>query len=118
MSIKYRMLDADGDYVFGNNAQNFLSDTDAVTQAVKTRLKLFQGEWWENKNEGLPLFQSILGQSGSPENIKSADLLIKDIIANTQDVTDIVSFSSTYVNRNYSFSCTIETKYGSTQITS
>ena len=34
--LKYRMLDNDGDYSFGNNDQDYTSGIDAIAQAVQT----------------------------------------------------------------------------------
>ena len=116
MTIKYRSLDVNGDYVFGKNAQSYLSGTLAVAQAIQTRLKLLQGEWWEDTSDGFPLFQNILGQPGTPENLAAIDLLIKDRISETQDVTSIASFTSTYINRQYTATATINTKYGNSSV--
>ena len=55
--MRYRRLTATGDYVFGQGSLDYLSDADAAAQAVKTKLKLLLGEWWENTGDGLPLFQ-------------------------------------------------------------
>lgn len=109
--MKYRKLN-NGDYTLGKGEGNFVTGVDAVSQAIKTRLLLLQGEWWEDTNLGLPLFQSILGLPGTPENLHSIDLIIQDQIANTPDVTNILNFESTYENRTYSLKCTVETKYG------
>jgi hypothetical protein len=106
------MLDQNGDYSFGKGQQNFTYGTYAVSQAIKTRLALLKNEWWEDLDSGLPLFQNILGQPGTSKNLLLVDSLIKKTIAETQDVINIKSFESSYENRKYSFSCTVETKYG------
>lgn len=117
--MKYRILDENGDYSFGKGQQNLTYGTYAVTQAIQTRLKLLKGEWWENTELGLPLYQSILGQSGVTEKIYIIDTLIKEQIVGTQDVIGIIDFSSSFdsVTRSYSFSCTVNTRYGITTLT-
>jgi len=110
----YRVLDSNGDYSFGKGSQDFLADAAAVAQAIKTNILLLQGEWWENIGEGLPLFQSILGQSGTTEHLKAVDAIIRDRISSTKGVSSIQNFSSTYENRRYSFSCTVTTTVGQT----
>lgn len=112
MSIRYRILDQNGDYSFGKGQQNFTYGTYAVSQAIKTRLSLLKNEWWEDLDSGLPLYESILGQPGSTEKILLVDSIIKKNIADTPDVINIKSFESTYENRIYSFNCVVETKYG------
>ena len=109
--MKYRKL-VKGDYSFGKGLGDFVSGAQAVSQAIQTRLLLLQGEWWESTEEGLPLFQNILGKPGTPENIQAIDLIIRDRIANTPDVIDIKNFQSSYENRKYSLRCIVETKYG------
>ena len=85
-------------------------------EQIKTRIKLLKGEWWESTKEGLPLFQKILGQSGNNENLAIADSLIKERIVDTPDVLSITRFNSNYENRNYSFNCSVSTKYGEIEI--
>lgn len=106
------MLDINGDYSFGKGQQNITYGNYAVAQAIKTRLLLLKGEWWENVEEGLPLFQNILGHSGAPDNVDLVDNLIKERIIKTKDVLSIKQFESSFENRNYSFSCKVETRYG------
>ena len=115
--MKYRKLDANGDYILGNNAQGFLTGADAVAQAITTNLKLLQAEWWENVDQGLPLFQNILGQPGTPDNIKAADLIIQDNILSTTNVKSIANFQSNYSNRTYTIQCMVNTTFGSVAVT-
>jgi len=109
--MKYRKL-ANGDYSFGRGQQDFISDTLAVSQATKTRLLLLYGEWWEDKDKGLPLFDRILGQPGTPDHQQAVDLLVQGVIADTQGVINIKDFKGVYDQRTYSLSCTVETQYG------
>lgn len=108
----YRILDENGDYQFGKGRQNFTYGSYAVAQAIKTRLKLLKAEWWENTEEGLPLFQQILGQNGTTDNIMIADSLIKERILNTEKVLSIEEFKSEYSKRSYTFSCKANSEYG------
>lgn len=110
--MKYRRLTETGDYSFGRGKGDFLTDIEAVTQAIYTSLKLLKGEWWENLEAGLPLFQSIIGQSGTPEHIKAIDLIVNDKILNVTGVISISNYKGEYLNRTYSISCTVETIYG------
>lgn len=114
--MKYRILDADGDYSFGKSQQNITYGIYAVAQAIKTRLKLLKGEWWENLEEGTPLFQEILGARGSSDRQMIVDSIVKDRIINTRDVLAIRDFSSEFKNREYTFSCTVTTRYGDIDI--
>lgn len=108
----YRRLDSNFDYTFGGGLNNFLSGKEAVAQAIVTRLKLFLGEWWANRNDGLPMFQSILGYGGS--NKDSVDRLITERILQTQNVTGIENISSSYDGntREYKFTALVDTIFG------
>lgn len=111
--MRYRKLDANGDYSFGQNVNDFYSGTTAVGQAIYTSLKLLAGEWWEDISIGLPLFQSILGQPGSPDHIHAVDMLIQEAILGVQGVQQITSFSSSYANRQYTIdSCSVQSQFG------
>lgn len=105
----YRRLDNNNDYSFGRSKQDFVSSSDAVAQAIKTRLLLLYGEWWEDQGSGTPLFQNILGVSGTQENLEAVDLVVQEVIINTDNVTEISDFTSDYSNRVYSVSCTVNT---------
>lgn len=106
--MQYRILDKQGDYTLGKNSMK--QDKEAVAQAIKTRLALLYGQWWENTEDGLPLFEKILGAYG--DNKEMIDILISERIARTKDVKEIKSYSSTFQNRVYTAYCVVETIYG------
>lgn len=103
--MKYRSLDVNGDYVLGS----FLSNTpETVAQAVQTRLALWMGEFFMDTSDGTPYYQDILGHN------TNYDLEIQDRILGTTGVGEIISYSSSVVNRALSVTCTISTIYGTT----
>lgn len=106
----YRKLDVNGDYMFGGNAANYSSGTDAVAQAILTRLRLLKYEWWENLEDGLALWQDIMSQ----RDIKHAERLIIERISKTDGVRDITIIESSFNSnlRKYLFSATVNTDYG------
>lgn len=111
--ITVRALGPTGDPLEGNGARDFLSDIDAVGQIIMTRIKLFQGEWWENLQAGTPMFQSILGQeNASQTSVISA--ILQSRIASAPYVEDILNLVCTYTpaTRHLAFSCTVRTQFG------
>src|ERR1700690_705374 len=53
-----------GDLVVGTDL-SFTSGLQAVAQSCRIALQLFRGEWFLNLDQGIPYFQSILGQKPS-----------------------------------------------------
>jgi hypothetical protein len=114
--MRYRTLDENGDYSFGQGSANFLVDSpDAVAQLVLTRLKLSTGEWFLDKTDGTPYMTKILGMGTSG----SRDLAIQERILETQGVTGIADYASTVdpVTRAFTVAAIIDTVYGQTTIT-
>jgi len=113
--MRYRTLDANDDYTFGQNGQNFLINSpEAVGQAVLTRLRLIAGEWFLDKTVGVPYDTEILG--AGTENTR--DLAYQTVILQTTGVTGIVEYAS-YLNpttRAFVVAATINTIYGQTTI--
>lgn len=98
---------------------DFYSGTQAVAQAIITSLSLYQQEWWEDQTLGVPLFQSILGQSGTPDHIHAIDMLVQEAILGVQGVQQITSFTSSYANRTYTVNtCNVQTVYGPLDVVS
>lgn len=115
-SIVYLRLDAENDPIFYPQAE--LTNLDAVAQAILTRLNLFQGEWWENLNEGTPMFQEIISQRASPGGQQIMALALAQRVQGTpfvSGVTDmVVSFDP--VKRKFQFRCTAQTSFGAVPV--
>jgi hypothetical protein len=112
-TISIRALDADHDPIYGNGATAFLTDIDAVAQIIQTRLLLFQGEWWSDLTEGLPMFQSMLGSNNGKKGTVISDL-IRSNIQGAPFVTQIGNIVSNFnaSTRQYTFACQVETAFG------
>ena len=114
--MKYRKLDKNGDYVFGQNQNDFLTDEPAVTQAIKTRLKLFLGEWWEQTDDGVPYFESILGQFNSDQTDISIQYLISKCVLGTPHIQSIADIKTSTKGRSLTIEITAETDFGQTTV--
>ena len=112
MGVRYRRLGTNNEPVMGQGRQDFLTDTEAVGQAVITRLRLWRGEWWENQLSGVPMWQSILGVVGAKR--ETIDRILQDTILQTPGVSGIVDMASAFntEQRSYQFYCIIQTIYG------
>jgi hypothetical protein len=109
----YRRLTPDGDMTFGHNMADFLIDSpETVAQAVQTRLKLIQGEWFLNVTEGTPYQTQILGA----HKLNLAGNAIKTRILETEGVVSVEDFTTVYdeITRVFNVACSINTVYGQT----
>jgi hypothetical protein len=108
--MKYRQLDANGDYTFGGGqAAFFINSPETVAQAVVTRLKLNLGEWFLDTSDGTPWETKVLGKyTGSVR-----DPVVKSRVLGTLGVVSISNYSS-QVNpqRAYSVNMQLTTVYG------
>lgn len=110
----YRKLDENGDYVFGGNQSCYTRNAAAAEQAVVTRLRQLIYEWWEDLEDGLPLWQQILGSRDKPR----AERIIRERIGKTKYVKSILSFSCDWDNerRYLTIRATVDTEFGQIQI--
>lgn len=89
MAMQYRKLSSTGDYTFGWNSQDYLKQDEAVGQAIKTKILLFYNEWWEDLGQGIPMFQSIMGQTKFEGLKESVSLLVKDRVMEVPNVSSV-----------------------------
>jgi hypothetical protein len=89
--MRYRRQDANGDYVFGNSKADFYVNEPAVfAQAVKTRLRLFLGEYFVDTTVGMPWQAQVLGFN--TENVY--DGAVRNCIKETPGFLSFVRYSS------------------------
>ena len=114
-TIRVRTLDVNGDAMRGAGLSNFSADLMAVAQIILTRLKLLQGEWFEDLNQGTPLFQQLLGKPTTSDGIL---LVLRERILGTPYVTGISNIGVTYQgsSRAFTFSATVQTQFGSVSV--
>lgn len=113
--MRYRRLTSDHEPVFGSGRNDFVTGVDAVAQAILTKIKLFQGEWWENLTEGTPMFQAILGTM--PANKEAIDRILSERILAVPNVISIEELYSAISNRIYSVIIRVNTLYGQVVVT-
>lgn len=105
--MRYRALDADGDYAFAGTSRFLINTPETVAQAVLTRLRLWTEEWFLDRREGLPV-KKILGYGTA----LTRDWAVQRRILGTTGVTRIVSYASTVEGRTFRVSANIDTIYG------
>jgi hypothetical protein len=90
---------------------HFVSGQEEIAQTIRTRLKLFLGEYFRDVTDGTPWFQEILTKRGE---LSSTDSAIKLRIFQTDGVVRITSFSTDYDidSRTYSVQASVLTTFG------
>jgi len=108
----YRRLSSTWDYTLGGGRGNYLIGAEAVAQAIKSRLLLLREEWWMDRNDGLPFWQSIHGYQGRDKD--TVERLITDRILGTPNVIRIHDISSQYDpdTRRFEISVVVDTVFG------
>ena len=107
--MKYRILSDTFDYSFGNNKSDYISGKKAIAYAIKSKILLFYGEWWEDIGIGIPMFQSIMGQGRSEALKNSAQMLISDRIKEIDGIGAINKIEINFVERTMNVKVSVTT---------
>lgn len=115
--LRVRKMTGEYDYSFGTNSFDFIDGIEAICQRIRTKVLLFYGEWWENLGDGIPMFQSIVGQM-NPDSIKrSATVLLTQRILEVEEVRSVdnveVDINDT---RGISFIVSVTTDFGEASV--
>lgn len=98
-------------------AGNTLTGIEAVAQAILTRLNMFLGEWWENLNLGLPVFQQIISQLGSQRGLAAMQVSVTQNVLGTPYVTAVTSVEVTFKAGQLGFVIVAQTAFGTVTVT-
>lgn len=112
--MRYRQLDANGDYVFGGSGEFLVDSPECVAQAIRTRLLLATGEWFLDVTEGTAYAEQVLGYGTQG----SRDNAIKSRIIDTPGVEELLSYASSMsADRRFTVTAVVRTLYGDTTVT-
>lgn len=107
-----RPLDADDDMRPVGNQKQMLSGKEAVLKAVKSRLHLLLGEWWEDESLGFVVPRLIYEGIRTEEGRTMLVNYITAYIAQTPGVVAVRDVSGAVEGRALAYTCTIITEYG------
>ncbi len=93
-----------------------LTGAQAVAQSVLTRLNLFLGEWWEDLNLGLPVFQQMVGQSAGQARLNAMRLSVQRVVQGVPYVTSATVEQVGFTSGALSFTVTVQTAFGSVTV--
>ena len=103
-----RVLDANGDFTFGNNKGNYISGAIALQQNVTTRLMEYTEDCFFDKDSGIN-YDYFLTTKNNQNNLRNA---VKLTILQTEDVREVVALYINVENRNMVIKATITSIYG------
>ncbi|UTC25956.1 phospholipase [Phage vB_KsaM-C1] len=109
-----RRLDESGDIT--TQGTQFLTGVEEIEQTIRTRLRLFLGEYFRDITDGTPWFEQILGK-GTPMSAREAAL--RNRILRTPGVVRLTSFSTDFDidTRKYTVTAGALTTYGLVTVT-
>lgn len=108
--VKYRKMDELWDMQGVRSGPSHLTGAEAVAAAIRSRILSFQGEWWEDEDDGVPL-EALVGRLDE-EREQIADALIRLRILGTEGVLGIDEFSAQNHLRQRVISVTVDTEFG------
>jgi len=108
--MRYRKLDALGDYTLGSGRDFYIDEPNVVAQAVLTRLRLWLEEWFLDTTDGTPYKEEVLGKW----NGRNPGAAIQSRILGTPGVTGITSFSTLFDgdSRKLTVNASVDTVFG------
>lgn len=109
-----RKLDENGDIV--TQGVIFVTGQQEIEQTIRTRLRLFLGEYFRDITDGTPWFEQILGK-GTSQSAREAAL--RNRIARTPGVIRLTSFSTDFDlnTRKLTVTASVLTSFGIATVT-
>ena len=115
--LLYRKQDENGDMLIGQGEGVFITGQEAMEQSIKTRLRNFYGEWWEEDPGALPMMAEMLGLPRTEENKDQITLMIADRIADTKGVLGVDEARGEWSGkRGLTFTANVRTIYGAVTV--
>jgi len=105
--MRVRRVDDNGDWVFGKSSADYMSDSDAISQNVKTRIKSFKNDWFLDVEAEIDWF-ALLGAKGTKKEIeREVERVVLDtdgvtrvdyieIIVDSREATILLSYTNIY----------------------
>lgn len=82
------------------------TQVETTGQRLLILLRTFLGEWFINTDYGIPYYQQILARKNVSK--ASVDLILQTQVLADQGVKEIMSWVSTFANRKYSLTFSIQ----------
>lgn len=116
MSMRSLSFDKDTGLIINSDDNlSIVTDLNALVQKIEQRLRFFLTEWFLDTSQGVAYFQEIFEK---PENDTLIVNLLNAEILKESDVNSVSDATIDYdiTNRNFSYSATVNTIYGSSTV--
>ena len=107
-----RPMDDTGDILPVSFASKMCSGADAVGFLAFLRLKLYQGDWWEDEEEGCDILELLRRNRISSGNLSLLSSSISNYLAQTPGVLDVRDAEISLSGHVASYSCKLITGEG------
>ena len=114
--MRLRPVDQNGDVLPVLRISDLLTGPPAVAQLVENRLKLFAGEWWENSEWGNEILRMLQEGRLTEADDQSLSTYLSSYVRKTIGVQDVREEKWTIAGGRFSWSCTVLTENGSSEI--
>ncbi len=111
-----RPVDEHGDVLPVLISSGMVKGASAVALLVRDRLDLLAGDWWENPEKGNNLLRMLQDSRLTEADQQAMANYLTSYIRETDGVQDVRDVSFSVIGRQFSFSCTVVTEYGQTDI--
>lgn len=102
-------LNQANDIVIEENVIVLIDGRDEIAQTLRTRLRVFLGEWFLDTREGVPYFEEILKKNPDPGRV---DAIFKNEILTSPGVVELITFKLDITGRKLTLEFTARTDDG------
>ena len=114
--MRMRPTDENGDVLPVLHASDMFSGSLAVAKLVEDRLNLFSGDWWENPSWGNEILRMMQEGRLTEVDAQSLSTYLAGYVRGTAGVKEVQDEKWGLVGGRFSWSCTVITEYGKTDI--
>ena len=112
----HRPMDDTGDILPVLSSAGLLKGAASVARLVRERLELLVGEWWENPEWGNEILDLLQESRLTETDQQTLATYLTSYIRETPGVDDVRDVSFSVEDRQFRYTCTVDTGDGSEQI--
>lgn len=111
-----RPVDESGDILSVLSPMELVKGAEAEKVLIEDRLHLLAGDWWENRSWGNMIVEMLKETRYTEADQQLLASYLSSYIRETAGVRDVRKVAWSAEGRQFRYSCTVETDYGSADI--